>query len=100
VSLLTVAQAADRARVSGSLVYEWCASKRLAHFRFGKPGRRGRILIEESDLTAFIDVCRVGAEATPAIRQSVSQAAFQNLDSDRLLSAWQQQGVLRDPPDA
>lgn len=56
---LTPKEAATRIGVSVSLVYEWCAQKRLRHYRFGGKGKRGRILIEESDLAAFLESCLV-----------------------------------------
>jgi excisionase family DNA binding protein len=64
--LLTVAEAAERAGVSDSLVYEWCQTRRLAHFRPGGKGKRGKILISPDDLDVFISSLRVEAEATPA----------------------------------
>jgi excisionase family DNA binding protein len=55
---LTPKQAADRTKVSVSLVYQWCAEGRLPHYRFGRDGRRGRILIDPADLEQFIAECR------------------------------------------
>jgi excisionase family DNA binding protein len=51
---LTTKQAAERIGVSAQLVYRWCDEKRLPHYRLGGEGRRGKILIEESDLDAFL----------------------------------------------
>ena len=51
---LTPKEAAERARVSRSLVYTWCNERRLAHVRAGGTGRRGRILIRERDLDALL----------------------------------------------
>ena len=55
---LTPKLAADRANVSVSLIYKWCAEGRLPHYRFGRDGRRGRILIDPVDLEKFIAECR------------------------------------------
>ncbi len=63
MSLLTVREAAERAGVSPSLVYEWCAGALLPHYRFGKPGRRGKILVDEAELDGFIAAHR--REARP-----------------------------------
>jgi excisionase family DNA binding protein len=52
--VLTVKQAAERAGVSPGLVYEWCNCGMLPHLRLGRPGTRGGIRIEESDLAAFL----------------------------------------------
>jgi len=57
--MLTVKQAAEKLRVSPSLVYGWCEDRLLAHFRMGGKGRRGKILIEEAALDAFLQECKV-----------------------------------------
>ena len=100
---LTVKQAACRAGVSSSLIYAWCAGRLLRHYRPGKQGKRGKILIDEADLDAFLAGCAVepaGQSLTgePATRPSAEP--FKALDSDRLLEAWRQQGVLADRPGA
>jgi excisionase family DNA binding protein len=56
---LSVTEAADRAGVSESLVYRWCDEGRLAHYRLGSRGRRGKIVILATDLDAFLESCRV-----------------------------------------
>src|SRR5262245_30301799 len=96
--LLTVKQAATKAGISPGLVYLWCAERRIPHVRAGGRGRRGRILIEETDLTAFLDSCRVPADEAPIARTPTPQVAgaFQNLDAGRLLEAWRRQGALED----
>ena len=55
---LTPKQAAERAGVSTSLIYTWCAEQRLAHYRIGAEGKRGRILIDPADLDRLIAECR------------------------------------------
>ncbi len=52
--MLSVKEAAERVGVSPALVYQWCDERRLAHFRFGGRGRRGKILIDPADLDAFL----------------------------------------------
>ena len=59
--MLTPKQAADKAGVSTSLVYEWCAQGLLPHYRFGRQGRRGTIRIDEIELEAFLARCRQAA---------------------------------------
>jgi excisionase family DNA binding protein len=56
---LDVRAAAKVARVSDNLVYQWCQEKRLPHYRLGGQGRRGKILIKESDLLAFLESLKV-----------------------------------------
>ena len=56
---LTPKHAAERAGVSLALIYQWCEERRLPHFRCGGLGKRGRILIDESDLAEFLKSCRV-----------------------------------------
>ena len=63
---LTVAEAAERAGVSISLVYEWCSERRLTHYRIGGAGRRGKILIDPTDLEGFLGSLKVEAGAAPA----------------------------------
>ncbi len=60
---LSVKQAAERLGVSPSLVYQWCAERRLPHLRLGRGGRRGKILIEEADIDAFLATARVESGA-------------------------------------
>jgi len=55
---LTPKQAAQRAGVSPSLIYAWCHEGRLAHYRLGCEGARGRILIDPSDLDRLVEECR------------------------------------------
>jgi len=52
-------QAAERAGVSVSLIYQWCDERRLPHYRLGGRGRRGRIMIDTRDLDDFLESCRV-----------------------------------------
>ncbi len=52
--MLTAKQAAERLGVSDSLIYGWCAEGILPHYRFGRNGKRGKILIAEPELDAFM----------------------------------------------
>lgn len=63
--MLTPKQVAERIGVSTSLVYEWCSEGLLPHYRMGRRGKRGRVLIEETDLSAFLASCR--QEAKPEV---------------------------------
>ena len=56
--MLTPKMAAERLGVSISLVYRLCNEGSLKHFRFGGAGRRGRVMIAEQDLTAYVESCR------------------------------------------
>jgi excisionase family DNA binding protein len=56
--MLTVKVAAAQLGVSESLIYDWCDAGILAHYRFGRQGRRGKILIDEVELGAFVAACR------------------------------------------
>lgn len=62
--LLKVQQVAERLGVSASLVYQLCAEGVLAHFRLGGKDKRGRVMVDESDLTAFMENCRREASAS------------------------------------
>jgi excisionase family DNA binding protein len=56
---LTTKQAAERAGVSVSMIYQWCQERLFPHYRCGRSGRRGKILVEDSDLDAFLAGCKV-----------------------------------------
>jgi len=57
--MLTVKQAAERACVSESLVYAWVHSGILPHLRFGRPGRRGTIRIDETEFENLLQTMKV-----------------------------------------
>lgn len=56
---LSPKQAAKRAGVSPSLIYQLCSERRLKHYRVGGEGRRGKLLIDEDELDRFLESCRV-----------------------------------------
>jgi len=62
---MTVKEAARRLGLSPSLIYQLCNERLLPHYRLGGKGKRGRIMIEESDLSAFLANCR--QEAKPEV---------------------------------
>lgn len=64
--MLTVKQAAEKLRVSPSLVYSWCEDRILPHYRMGGKGKRGKILIEETALDALLQSHRVDSRACDA----------------------------------
>ena len=58
--LLNVPEAAERANVSESLIRRWTTlEKRLPHFRLGGRGKRGKLVIDSSDLDSFLDTLKV-----------------------------------------
>ena len=57
---ITVLQVAKRIGVCPSLVYGLVESRAIAHYRVGKG--RGKILVDETDLEAFLASRRVDAE--------------------------------------
>jgi excisionase family DNA binding protein len=68
---MTVKQAAARLEVSPSLVYAWCRSGVLMYSRFGLPGRRGKIVIDEAALDDLAAACKrgKGQQPTPIVLQ-------------------------------
>ena len=64
--MLTVKQVAERLRISASLVYSWCEEKMLPHYRMGCKGKRGKILIEEAVLDAFLQSRKVEVKPVDA----------------------------------
>ena len=67
--MLTPKEAAARIGVSDSLIYEWCTAGLLPHYRFGKPGRRGKILIDDTELNTFLASCRHEIRPQAQVRQ-------------------------------
>ena len=67
--MLTVKEVSERLRVSVSLVYSLCEDHLLPHYRMGGKGKRGKILIEESVLDAFLQSRKV--EGKPADASSL-----------------------------
>ena len=59
---MTVVEAARLIGVSKSLVYRLIEEGRLSHIRVGQRGRRGKILLREPDVEAFLKGCRKEAE--------------------------------------
>lgn len=59
--LLTPAEAAEKAGISQSLICQLCDERRIAHYRVGGKGKRGKILISASDLNRFLEENRIEA---------------------------------------
>jgi hypothetical protein len=78
---LTVPQVAKRTNVCAAVVYGWCSARLLPHFRVGMPGHRGKLLIEEADLDAFLESCRVGPKAAsvPPLPRKKRSVTLRNL---------------------
>ena len=64
--MLTVKEVSKRLRSSTSLVYSWCDDHLLPHYRMGSKGKRGKILIEEAALDAFLQSRRVECKPVDA----------------------------------
>ena len=92
---LTVKLAAARIGCSSQLVYRLIEQRRLPHLRVGGTNSRGKILIEEADVEAFLATCRVagGEECSPPAPPKPGRG-FTSLDGARLLEAWRRRGVL------
>lgn len=56
--MLTVQQAAEKLKISTSLIYELCSTGKIAHARFGRQGKRGAIRISLKDLEDYQASCR------------------------------------------
>jgi excisionase family DNA binding protein len=84
--VLTVNEAAERAAVSPSLVYQWIAEGTLPCFRLGGKGKRGTIRIMVEDLDQVMSSFRVRPVSVPAFSRSPA-SPFSELDSSRLSRA-------------
>lgn len=69
---LTIREAVRKldGNVSAQTLYQ-AIKGRLPHYRVSGSGRRGKVLIEESDLMAWLEGQKVGADSTsaPAVRR-------------------------------
>lgn len=90
MSRLSVKQAAERAGVSESLIYQWTTvEKRLPHYRMGSRGKRGKLVIESDDLDAFVASLKVTpAEASAPASSGLPAEPFSELNPRRLARAW------------
>ncbi len=101
---LTIAEAADILGVSYGIVYAAIQTGQLRAYRYTKRRKSGKptgtYRIDPADLEAYKASCAT-EPAKPAApkKNAAGPSAFKNLDGDRLLEAWRQQGVLADPPD-
>lgn len=59
---MTVKQAAERLEISRSLLYKLIEEGQLPHRRIGGKGKRGKIIVTEEDVKAFLDSVKVEAE--------------------------------------
>jgi excisionase family DNA binding protein len=58
-AMLTVAEAAQHARVCESIVRGWLKSGQLPHYRVGAKGKRGKIVIAIEDLEGLMSSFKV-----------------------------------------
>jgi excisionase family DNA binding protein len=67
MGLLTPKQAHVRLekQVSLNTIYQAIQERRLPHYRVSGGGKRGKILIDEADLLAWLDGCKVQAGPRP-----------------------------------
>jgi excisionase family DNA binding protein len=56
---ITPEEACARGCVSVSLVYAWCKAGILPHYRLGRAGKRGKIVIDEDDFDGFLEKMKV-----------------------------------------
>jgi excisionase family DNA binding protein len=61
MKLLTPKEASELYPLSVSLIYQLCEERRLAHYRLGGKGKRGKLLLSPHDIEAFIEAQKVAA---------------------------------------
>ncbi len=87
--MMTVAEAAQRACVSESLVYAWCNDGTLPHTRVGRKGKRGHIRIAIEDLDGLMASFKIATPPAPAPTSSnLPTLPFSELNPQRLAKAW------------
>lgn len=94
--MLSAAVVARRYGVSRSTIYTACLEGTLPHYRVpAKPGARGKYLVREADVAAWIESFRVSSNgcATPAASAPAPSGSmgglFSELDPKKLARAWQ-----------
>lgn len=60
---MTPSEAAEFVGISASLIYQLVEERRLSHYRVGGKGKRGKILIDPEDLSAFLEAQKVEARS-------------------------------------
>src|SRR4051812_30809890 len=81
---LTVKQAAAAAGVCPTVGFGWVGNRLLPVYRLGGAGRRGKILIDDADLAAFLTSRRVeaaGPAPAPAPRRTLLRLRHLRLPS-------------------
>ena len=63
--MLTVKAAAERMRISPSLVYALCREGVIRCTRHGRPGKRGTIRISEQAVDEYLAGCRTEGRPAP-----------------------------------
>ncbi len=94
---LTVKEAAPLLGLSLASVYALCAGRRIRHARVGIG--RGKIVIPPDAVAEYLSGGTVepGGEAFPTPTGQPRKGpvrTFGNLDSERLLAAWKEQGAV------
>lgn len=95
---LTIREAADLLRVSQSTIRNAIQSGQLAAHRFGLRG--GSIRITLAALNAYVAACGTVAEPESPAAISGEVPGYRHLNPQRLLAAWQRQGVRAGRPGA
>lgn len=60
---MSVKEFAKRAEISLSLAYAMIQEGRISCRRIGRKGRRGKIVVREDDLAAFLEMVKVEASS-------------------------------------
>ena len=71
--MLTVRQVAERANVCERVVRGWVKDGLLHPYRVGSKGKRGKVLIRDSDLEALLESFRVADRPGPPARNVSSK---------------------------
>ena len=91
--MLSPARVAAKYAVSRSTVYAACRTGALTHYRVSaRPGARGKYLVKEDDVVAWLDSLKAGAERptppAPDLPPGGPAAPFSELNPERLSKAW------------
>lgn len=98
MALLTVKQVAEQLNVSDALIYALAENQQLIGYKIGVG--RGTWRFDEADVLAFLQASKSTPKRPDSRPRTKKPQPFKHLDGERLLAAWQRQGVPVDRRDA
>jgi excisionase family DNA binding protein len=89
--MLAVKAVAARLGLSKSLIYSLIDAGIIRATRHGRPGKRGTIRIDESEVERYLASCQNHEPTVSPPRPSAQGGLFSELDPNRLARAWKRE---------